>query len=321
MGIRKSSALLASFPLQYMTLSLGLYSLANLLHYAGWSGFFLVAGIVYLLTLVSMVGRTLDWPEIFWEDISQPNDLATYATGLLASYFFARQLGNLSLDLGQVTWWLAFLANVALLGQFIRIQVRRRKNLRYMTPIWYLIFVSICAAAKNGYELGLDRLPYLILFFAFANYLLITPVLVRRLLFGPPFDRVQEPAKALMCATPSLILLSFLTLFPDLPMAFALVLLVVSQAFLLWLYRLMVRSFRQASFIPGYASFTFALGTSCLDLAHFRDHYLFENTPLFDAVTFLARVEMALATGIIAYLLVRFLFFTLSYLSSRRTHE
>lgn len=309
----KFSIILASFPIQYMTLSLGLFSLANLLIYAGWSGFSLVASVVFLFTLLSMLLRSFVWPDIFFEEIRKPNEISSYVTGILAAYFFVRELYSFSPRLAVTLWFVAFLCNLTLVGQFVRIQIRRHKNPLYMTPIWYLIFVSICAAALNGHLIGIQILPYLILAFAFISYLVITPILIRRLILGPPFDQVQEPAKALMCATPSLILLSFMNIFPNSPMLFALLLLLISQLFLLWLYSIMITSFRREAFIPGYASFTFALATSCLDLAHFRDRFLTPGEGVYELLSALARIEMGIASMIILYLLFCFIIFGIQH--------
>lgn len=303
-----------SFYIQYMTLCLGLFSLGNLVAYAGFSGVLNFADMIYLMTFAVILARIVKDPATFHKEMGQPESIATYATGLLASYFFSYRLYGGEALIGILVWFLTFVLNLLLMRQFVNVQIHHKRGLWKMTPIWYLIFVSICAAALNGYKMGIPLLPYMILAFALVAYVILTPIILIRLRRGDPFSQVMEPTKALMCATPSLCYLTLMTLFDQVPMLISVIFLLISQGFLIWLYQIIWKCFKCQWFLPSYASFTFALATSCLDLSLFRDAYISLASFSYGALTVLASLEMLVAVLIIAFVLMGFVMYTVRVL-------
>lgn len=271
-------AWLKEFYPQHLTLCLGLFGLANL-----WAMLFgmmskvFVAYIVVTIMVLSAV-RLLMYPEIRKKEWQAVPALAAYSAGTCAGYFLAQTVGFYFPMVGQLLWGLFVLMHLVLLGRFTMLQLKGGWQWTSLHPLWFLFFLAFGVAAIVGPSLGLKALSQGLAIFALASYGILMPLVVYRIYAKQPLPTPMVSSKMLLEAAPSMVLISLLSSFEQVPMSLALLLLVLGQGFFVFLLWSM-DEFIQLPFGPGHTAFTFPLAIGALALYRFESHYLDLGSP------------------------------------------
>ncbi|MFR9292560.1 MAG: hypothetical protein ACLVKS_05250, partial [Peptococcus niger] len=110
---------------------------------------------------------------------------------------------------------------------------------------------------------------------------------------------------AIMCAVPSVVLMSLLSGFSSVAFGLALLFFLLSQGFLFWLYAQAGRFWR-LPFAVTIASFTFPAGISVLALFVFRDLYVPTAGPVYSLLTLVGYGELTIACGVVLWVVWAF---------------
>lgn len=293
----RANAFLCAGYSQWMTLCLGLFSLANALAYVGPVDGRLPVAVFTLAVMLLMLWRALYSPALFLEELGTPEGLATYQTGIMATYFMCAQLAIFDSSLANGIWSAAFVGNLLVIAVFFEGYVRGGFALRTVTPMWYLIFLGIAVAAITGASMGYERLPWGVAVYSAVFYFALTPLILLRLL-RYPLPEEMRPTEAIMCAAPSVVLMSLLAGLPKVAPGLAVVLFLLSQGFLFWLYAQAGR-FCRLPFTVTFASFTFPAGISVLTIFAFRDLYVPPAGPVYSLLTLVGYGELTIACGVV----------------------
>ena len=300
----RANAFLCAGYSQWMTLCLGLFSLANALAYVGPVDGRLPVAVFTLAVMFLMLWRALYSPALLLEELGTPEGLATYQTGIMATYFMCAQLAIFDSGLANGIWSAAFAGNLLVIAVFFEGYVRGGFALRTVTPMWYLIFLGIAVAAITGASMGYERLAWGVAVYSLAFYLVLTPLILLRLL-RYPLPEEMRPTTAIMCAAPSVLLMSLLAGLPKVAPGLAVVLFLLSQGFLFWLYAQAGR-FRRLPFTVTFTSFTFPAGISVLTIFAFRDLYVPTAGPVYSLLTLVGYGELTIACGVVLWVVWSF---------------
>lgn len=301
---RRANAFLCAGYSQWMTLCLGLFSLANALAYVGPVDGRLPVAVFTLAVMLLMLWRALYLPALLLEELGTPEGLATYQTGIMAVYFMCAQLASFDSGLANGIWSAAFAGNLLVIAVFFEGYVRGGFALRTVTPMWYLIFLGIAVAAITGASMGYERLPLGVAVYSAVFYFVLTPLIILRLV-RHPLPKEMMPTKAIMCAVPSVVLMSLLSGFSSVAFGLALLFFLLSQGFLFWLYAQTGRFWR-LPFAVTIASFTFPAGISVLALFVFRDLYVPTAGPVYSLLTLVGYGELTIACGVVLWVVWSF---------------
>lgn len=294
---RRANDFLREADAQWMTICLGLTSMANAVAYSGPVDLRPVAAGFTLTVMVLMAWRALYTPGLAAKELGTLGGLAAYQTGIMAAYFMCVQLESLHPALARGLWSAAFAGNLAVIAVFFQRQVRDGFALRKVTPVWYLIFLGIAVAAITGASMGYGRLAWGVAVYSAVFYFVLTPLILLRLV-SYPLPEKERPTEAIMCAAPSVVLMSLLAGLPKVAPGLAVVLFLLSQGFLFWLYAQAGR-FRRLPFTVTFASFTFPAGISVLTIFAFRDLYVPTAGPAYSLLTLVGYGELTLACGVV----------------------
>lgn len=292
--------------IQYMTVALGFYGLANLYNLLGFPFLRPVAFAFAALMMVFFGGRMLLFPRTVWKEVNTPTGVIAYQSGVMVIYFFSTMLHPYFPQVAFYLWSASLFFNGVFLWRFVSMT---RANFLYsqITPAWYLIFVGAAAGGMTGITFGLTTVPYLILAYGLGAYTLLTPIMMYRLLKMSSLKRKMQPVKAVMCASPALCMVALLTIIPVARFSTTVGLLILSQFFLFWLYS-HFNVFRLMPFCVTFSSFTFPLAISTTALFTFRNTYFEKATAAYQALSWLGYLELVIATTIILYVIGLFLY-------------
>lgn len=295
--------------IQFLTICLGFFSLANVYALYGFPQMKVIAFVVTGIVVSISILRALYLPEKIIAELKTPAGLAAYQTGVMSVYFFSVFLASLDRPFGQGVWCVAFATNLLLIILFVQQNIRYGFSFLAITPVWYLIFVGIGAGGITAQQIGFTRISVIIAVYAALAYVIMTPLVLIRLTKYNPLVQKMQPTKAILCAAPSLSLVGLLTVYPNLPFYIALPFIILSQFFLYLLYG----NFYLFTYVPfcvTFSSFTFPLGISATALFMFRHIYLDANSVAFKMLGILGAIELVVATYIIFYVIWLFFYNT-----------
>lgn len=315
--IRSTYQNLAKVPTPMAGLALGIASVLW-----GWENFMPLNGVAQLtgaliaavLLLVLSIKFILH-PQTLRQDLAHPVVGSVVPTFAMGAMVVSVSLGRFSQTAGAVLWGSAVLLHLAFLVVF---SLHRSKNfeLSHMIPSWFVPPIGIIVAAVSVPPIAwLHTVALGLQYFGMLSYAIMLPVMLYRFIFSHSVPDAAKPTIAIMAAPASLSLAGYLTVVAQPSPLIVAVLLGIALLMTLLIYLAFFHLLR-LPFSPGYAAFTFpmAIGATALFKVSkqfaswgMSQHYLAQ-------VHALANLELLLASGIIAYVALRYL---LNYLPAR----
>lgn len=267
------------------------------LHGAGQAAGAIIASFFLFCT----AGKFLLNPALVASEIRHPvtgSILPTLAMGLMV---VSKAVGIGYPAAAHALWIFAVCAHLFFLAWFAWCHVPSFTFAR-MLPSWFIPPVGIITAALTCPGDFFGPLANVLMLFGLANFALLLPVMVYRLIFHPEIVDAAKPTIAILAAPASLSLAGYLTV-EEAPSLF-LVSVLIGIALLMTavIYLALVRLLR-LPFSPAYASFTFPLVISAT--AMYKSMHLFAADPLMTsfagALRSIAVVELFVATMVVGY--------------------
>lgn len=246
---------------------MGLLGCAHVLHQlsvmegapfaAASTGLFALGGAALVVLTLLYVARGLTVKGGIRADFSDPVKVNFTAAFAIALILAARGLGLYALP-GAHSLLLAgasasFLLAVLVVRQWFRLAIAPGD----ITPAWLIPVASTLVAAKALGDAGFPTLGFFIAGLGFFCWLMVLPLVLRRLIVEPALPRALMPTLFILIAPPGLAANAALTLLPEpLALPLALTCLGIGLFFLAVLVS-MVRDFEKAGFSPAVWSYTF----------------------------------------------------------------
>lgn len=296
-----SSSVIRALPLGVSGLMLGLVALANLLNQisSGIGYPFLALAVGIFVSL--MIKFCSDFRQVRHE-LTSVLPLSSFGTFSMTLLLVAGQ-SFLPLTLRLVIWTLGLALHLCLILHF-SLKIYRHWLWEEVYPSWFIIYVGIAAASITAPAVQQILIGKIAFYLAFLAYLTLMALVLYRLIF---VRKIAEPLRAnlaITAAPSSLLLLACHAL--DFSHHWIVGLIIASQGFYGLTFYLLRRLPRQA-FNPTWAALTFPSVSTALALK-LSLAKLQLTAPVF---SFLLAFEISLATGLVCYVTVNFLLYTL----------
>nr|WP_306671079.1 TDT family transporter [Endozoicomonas sp. SESOKO1] len=308
------SVRLRNVPTPLGGLALGIASLGALWAlvlpgYAEW--FKLSSALVASLLVLAIFFKFVSNPGLFREDLAHPVASSVMPTCAMASMVIAQSLLSVMPVFAKGLWLLAVITHLLL---FIGFTVHRLIDfqLHHMVPSWFVPPVGIIVAAVTSAGMGHEKLVFMLFIFGLCCYFIKLPVMLYRLIFRETIPDAALPTFAIMAAPASLSLAGYLSITNQPNYLLVAVLLPLAIFMTSLVYVAFVRLLR-LPFSPGYAAFTFPMvigATALFKLADILHQQGYQK--VCEVINNLAGFELLVATVIVFYVALRYLWFYFS---------
>lgn len=254
-------------------------------------------------------------PQLLWQDLAHPILGSVLPTAAMASMVVSVALPS---PIAQVLWYSAVVLHIVLFAGFLWHRLPALQ-LQQLIPGWFVPPIGIVTAVLTC-PLAIPQMLITGLFwFGLAAYLLMLPIMLYRLLFAGTLPLAAKPSLAILAAPASLCLASYLTFTPE-PAIWLVMLLLALALIMTSIIYLALPYLLRLPFSPAFAAYTFPLviGTTAL----FKVSALFNQWQLATVarlITYIAYLELAIATVICSYVTLRFAQYLLQQFQQSKT--
>ncbi|WP_417347008.1 TDT family transporter [Ferrimonas sp.] len=259
-----------------------------------------VAAVLWLMLTV----KFLLHPSVLRREIACPLVGSVIPTYAMAAMILSKTLGLYLPTAATLLWSGAVSMHLILMTLFLYHRLREPR-LSTMLPSWFVPPVGIIVAALSYPSDTLYPLAKGLMWLGLANYALLLPVMIYRLICRRWEDPKGYPTFAIMAAPASLALTGYLAVIrqPDTVVINTLLPLALLMTTLVYLamFRLL-----RLPFSPGYAAFTFPLVISATALYQVLDKAANGASELTAVLRPLADMELLLASLMVGYVALRY---------------
>lgn len=270
--------------------------------------FKLCTALIATVLILAIILKFVMNPTLFREDLAHPvvgSVLPTCAMGIMV---IAQSLLAFVPGFAKVLWLLAVIAHLLLFASFTVYRLMDFR-LQQMVPSWFVPPVGIIVAALTSAGMGHEKLVFALFVFGLACYFIKLPVMLYRLIFSETIPDAALPSFAIMAAPASLSLAGYLSITEQPNYLLVAVLLPLAIFMTSLVYVAFVRLLR-LPFSPGYSSYTFPMVVGATALLKLADVLELEgHQEVFDVVYPLAGLELLIATVLVVYVSIRYLWF------------
>ncbi|ROQ28818.1 TDT family transporter [Gallaecimonas pentaromativorans] len=269
-----------------------------------------IAGVLLLVLAV----KFLLHPHLLKDDLAHPVVGSVVPTFAMATMVVSKAIGG---QLGSGLWLFAVALHLVFLATFAWHRARDFK-LHHMVPSWFVPPVGIIVADVASPGGALAPLAHGLLWFGIACYALMLPVMLYRLIFAAEVPDAAKPTIAILAAPASLSLAGYLTVVAH-PSPLLVDLLLGIAVLMTAIIYLAFAKLLRLPFSPGYAAFTFPMvigATALFKVVHLFAAWGIDSTSIAQ-LTFLAELELWVATVIVSYVALRYALF---FSPLRRAH-
>ena len=265
------------------------------------------AGIAGAMLLV-LAAKFLRHPGLLRTELAHPVIGSVLPTFTMAMMVVSKAVALYGTTPALAMWLLAVALHIVFLVVFTWHRLREFR-LHHMVPTWFVPPVGLIVADVT-FPGGAWLMPFAqgILHFGMAVYAVILPLMIYRLIFADHVPDNAKPTIAILAAPASLSLAGYLTVagHPD-PLIVALlagIAVLMTVVIYLAFFHLLTLPFS-----PGYAAFTFPMVIGVTALVKLADWMeTVGMTPEHVVpIRLLSDVELAIATAMVAYVLLRYL--------------
>ncbi|OFI48607.1 C4-dicarboxylate ABC transporter [Floricoccus tropicus] len=300
---------LKRIPIPICGLILGTVSLGNLLYSINYhilGNIFCILGCLLMVLVVLKIIFTMDHTLKAMKDPIVASVSPTFTMALMVIAAFLTRVLPLS-PLVQVIWLFAVILHFALMVFFVAVHVFPEKlSLENIYPSWFITFVGM-GVIPNTSNLFIQELGQITIWLALILYLLLLPILIKRVVFMSNMPDSAMPLVTIMTAPGSLCLAGYLSVTTHPCMPLVVFLLVLSQL----IYFLVVANFSkllQKQFYPSYAAFTFPMVITATAITRVKSLFT-DKEFLYMILNYLSVFEVVIAILIVLYVLYKYLVF------------
>lgn len=258
--------------------------------------------------IVPLIAKFLFNPQLLKQDLQHPVAGSVTPTLTMALMIVANGIAIYSFKLGQAISFIAIIFHIYFLAAFI---FYRSKNFKFIQilPSWFIppIGLVLVVITHPG---GLNAFfAEQLLNFAFISYIVLLPPVLYRLFFSGKLVDGQKPFIVILATPASLLLVCYFAIITQPNYLTVLVLVLLALLMTFSVYFSFIKLLR-LPFTPAYSAFTFPLVVSAIALFKTSDFLLQESADiqLVNIMMLLANVELVIATGMVIYVAIRYVF-------------
>lgn len=307
--VESAKKFLRKVPIPICGLILGMVSLGNLLYsfgYATIGTIYCVLGSLLMILVILKIIFTMKHALSTLDDPIIASVSPTFTMALMVICVFLDRIFTNAVWIN-VLWIGAVILHFILMIYFVAVHIFPTKiELEHIYPSWFITFVGI-GVIPNTSQLFINELGKIVFWVALFFYLLLLPILIKRITKSKEMPESTIPLLTIMTAPGSLCLAGYISMGGHLYMPLVVFLLILSQCIygivVVNLYKIM-----QVTFYPSYAAFTFPLVISATALVKVKPLFA-EKVGLTSLLNILSTFELLLAVAIVSYVFIRYCIF------------
>ena len=298
-------SIIKKMPLPITGLMLGLAALGNLVQsYSNNLRVFF--GIISGLILLLVIMKIFTLKKGVAEALENPVVASVFPTLSMAIILLAVYLKPISFTMAIILWFFGITLHIILVVWFTRKFVLNF-NIKKVFPSWFIVYVGIVVASVTSGAFNMQWLGKILFYLGFISYLVLLPLVVKRILIIKEIPEAALPTLAILSAPASLCLAGYMNSFADKQMFMIYFLLFISQATYIVVLT-MLPGLLKLKFYPSYSGFTFPLVISAISLKLTNGFLMNTENPI-SFLSILVRIEEVIAFAMVAYVLFRYIYF------------
>lgn len=285
-------------------LILGLAALGNLLQsYSETLRLILgaVAGVLFILVTIKILTNL----EGFKEYVNNPLFLGVFMTYPMALNLLSTYIKPLSPGLGKVLWFVSVLFMIAIMLVFT-IKFLLKKDISKIFASTYIVYSGIAVAAITAPAFDQGGLGKIFFWIALAGYVLMTPLVFKRVFKLKTIPAPAIPTNAIITAPLSLCIAGYNSSYAGSQnLVFLSVMIIFAQLVYFTVLTMLPMIFK-GKFMPSFAGFTFPIVISAIALKT-TNGFLVKSGNAISLLGYLVKFEELVAVVVMAYLFFLFM--------------
>lgn len=295
-------------PLPITGLMLGLAALGNLVQSYS-NGLRNVLGIISGIILIMVLVKIAMFPKGVKEALENPVVASVFPTLSMTIMLLAAYLKPLMGPSAVGVWYIGIVLHALLILWFSKKFVLNF-NIKKVFPSWFIVYVGIAVGSVTAPAFEAQALGKILFWFALLSYLILLPIVLKRIFVVKEIPQPALPTIAIMAAPASLCLAGYMNSFAEKNMGMVMFLLVVSQITYLGVIAYLPKLLK-LNFMPSFSGFTFPTVISGIGLK-LTNGFLVKSGNVIAPLKTLVNVEEIIALILVLYVLVKYIGFLLA---------
>ena len=295
-------------PLPITGLMLGLAALGNLIQSYS-NGLRNVLGIISGIILIMVLVKIAMFPKGVKEALENPVVASVFPTLSMTIMLLAAYLKPLMGPSAVGVWYIGIVLHVLLILWFSKKFVLNF-NIKKVFPSWFIVYVGIAVGSVTAPAFEAQALGKILFWFALLSYLILLPIVLKRIFVVKEIPQPALPTIAIMAAPASLCLAGYMNSFAEKNMGMVMFLLVVSQITYLGVIAYLPKLLK-LNFMPSFSGFTFPTVISGIGLK-LTNGFLVKSGSVIAPLKTLVNVEEIIALILVLYVLAKYIGFLLA---------
>lgn len=295
-------------PIPIVGLMLGLAATGNLVLSYG-NLYRNIFGVSSAIILILVLVKVIKYPIEVSTSLDNPLVASIFPTLSMGIMILATYVKPFESSLALGMWLIGLVIHGALIISFTRKYIFKF-NIKEVLPSWFIVYVGIVVGSITAPAFDKLNIGQLLFWFGFISYLLLLPIVFKRIFIVKEVPEPVLPTITILCAPASLCLAGYISSFPEKNMFIVYFLLVISQLTLLYVLSQLPKLLK-LQFYPSYSGFTFPLVISAISLKLTNGFLILSGKPI-SMLQYLVKFEEALAIVMVVYVLSRYIGFLLT---------
>lgn len=262
--------------------------------------------VIAFFLLLPIILKYLLNRQLLIQDLQHPLMGSVLPTLPMAIMVFSGNISAPYLQIATVLSWLAILLHMFFFIYFTLYQ-SKHFNFNQILPSWFIPPIGLVLPIIT-HPGGLPiKLAEILLLFGLLSYAVLLPIVLWRLAFSKPLTDNEKPIIVILATPASLLLLGYFEVVPQPHSMLVFILLVLALLMTLSVYFSLIKLVKLPFYLT-YSAFTFPLVVSATALFKTRDFLFNGGFPELSVIlaTYLARIELIIATVMVCYVSLRF---------------
>ena len=260
-------------------------------------------GTIGAIFIVLMLLKVILYPQDIRDDFKNPIIVSSSGTFSMSLMLLSTYLVSFMPSISYAIWILGVTLHILLIIYFTYHFIIREFDISTVYPTWWIVFVGITMASITGHFHGLEEIDLIFFIAGFIGMLASTPLVLYREFIYKNIPEMNRPLTCIFTALFSILIFGYLNSAQNISNEFVIGMYMIACPFYIFsLYKLI--SCRNIDFYPSFSAFTFPFVISAL-----------ATKGVFNAIwpngtmNAILIMETAIATVLVAYVLVRYVKF------------
>lgn len=294
--------IIKNIPIPICGLILALLSLGNLTQDIHPYFRYLFGGIGAIF-LILIILKIIVYPNNIKEDFENPVIVSSSGTFSMSLMILSTYIIQFNSTLAYAIWICGIGLHILLMIYFTHHFIVRNFNISNVYPSYWIVFVGITMCAITSNVHGVQEIGFIFFIIGFIAMIITLPLVIFRYIKYPTIPEANKPLICIFTAVLSIIIVGYLNSSQNISNEFISILYVFACIFYIFALLKFIE-YRNLDFYPSFAAFTFPFVISALatkGLLTKIGHSIILSPIL--------KIEIAIATIIVLYVLIRYLIF------------